>query len=93
MCKNCDKFSTQLYYCEFCRRNFCINCTIKEALDKWYNTTTKILNCDQIHTRKEKLESSLDFEQMDIPADETNIQIDIENSSEIKIVIVVNHTR
>ena len=84
MCENCDSASTQLYYCELCRRNFCINCTIKEAHDKWYNKTTKILNCDQIHTKKYKLGSSLEDEQMDIPTDETNMQFDIENASEIK---------
>jgi hypothetical protein len=84
LCENCDGSSPQIYYCEFCRNNFCINCTVKEAHDDWYNRTTKIFECEQIHVMKQKSESNLDVDEMDILSDETNCHIDTDNSDDIK---------
>ena len=52
-CENCDVEAYNLYYCNYCERNFCANCTIKEAHDKSYSKSTQINNCKQIHKSTE----------------------------------------
>ena len=54
MLKYCDKCTnpeTHLYYCEFCDKNFCSNCTLEEAHDKNYTVSAEIGGCNQIHTK------------------------------------------
>ena len=37
-CDNCDVEAYNLYYCNYCERNFCANCTIKEG-QSYYKST------------------------------------------------------
>ena len=52
-CEKCDEAGSLLYFCEFCRNNFCIKCTREEAHGEGYAKNNNIIDCMQIH--KEKL--------------------------------------
>ena len=50
-CDRCEHFSHNRYYCEFCTKNFCENCTAEQAhhknIDEDENTETP--KCESIH--------------------------------------------
>ena len=47
-CENCEIKSKQIYFCEFCDKNYCCRCTIKEAhLEDVY--TSEDVGCKKIH--------------------------------------------
>ena len=46
---NCKGVTHFPYFCEFCGENFCAKCTVKEAHDENYITTTDVLGCKEIH--------------------------------------------
>ena len=49
-CDRCGIYSNQMYFCEFCSKNFCQNCTAKEAHHKnIYNMDLETPNCSAIH--------------------------------------------
>ena len=48
-CGKCENFSTNLYFCEFCTKSFCQNCTHKEAHAKNVYEETENPKCEQIH--------------------------------------------
>ena len=49
-CDRCESFSQNRYYCEFCAKNFCQNCTVKEAHAKNIDDENpENLSCKIIH--------------------------------------------
>jgi hypothetical protein len=49
-CNRCHKNSPQKYYCEFCKKSFCPECTVKEAHTmNIYNTNDGLVTCSNIH--------------------------------------------
>ena len=55
---NCNEIAPLLYFCEFCKLDFCIKCTLKEAHEEGYDKTTQIKDCRQIHRIKKEDDSS-----------------------------------
>ena len=45
ICVNCKGVAHFPFFCEFCGENFCAKCTVKEAHDENYITTTDVLGC------------------------------------------------
>ena len=49
-CDRCRNISHQRYYCEFCRKDFCPNCTAEDAHDKnVYIQNQETPSCSDIH--------------------------------------------
>ena len=49
VCENCNDKAFQYYYCEFCKSNYCVKCTIDKTHNAYYNSETNIVRCEQIH--------------------------------------------
>ena len=52
-CEKCKNPAINLYYCDFCGKSFCSECTVKEAHDKNY-IVEEIKGCKQIHENEIK---------------------------------------
>ena len=50
-CGRCEQFSPNCYYCEFCRKSFCGNCTVDKAHCENIYTTENLQHpkCENIH--------------------------------------------
>ena len=49
-CKRCEKSCQNIYYCEFCSKSFCSNCTVKEAhVNNIYHYDQDLIKCSSIH--------------------------------------------
>ena len=49
-CDRCRKISVQIYYCEFCKKNFCAECTVTTAHEtNIYNDGSESPCCINIH--------------------------------------------
>ena len=49
-CNCCGHIPTNRYYCEFCDRNFCSNCTVEEAHSlNIYNIISKSPSCKYVY--------------------------------------------
>jgi uncharacterized protein (UPF0276 family) len=69
-CENCNEAAFVQYYCEFCERNLCVNCTVKEAHKENYMETVNVHECKQIHIsgddeHDELINSNIDIDEMD----------------------------
>ena len=57
-CDQCDKDTTNLYYCEFCGKDLCNKCTNEEAHDAKAFMNRSKLSCKDIHIIEDKLNRS-----------------------------------
>ena len=50
-CDRCENFSRNLYFCEFCTKSFCQNCTVKQAHAKniYGDENLESPKCENIH--------------------------------------------
>ena len=48
-CDKCGKGNINLYYCNFCGKNFCCECTKEQAHDEEFAKFTEKIGCDEIH--------------------------------------------
>ena len=49
-CNRCEKTCQNIYYCEFCSKSFCSNCTVREAhVNNIYNYDKDLIKCSSIH--------------------------------------------
>ena len=63
-----------MYFCEFCRKDFCLKCTKEEAHEKDYAKNKNIIDYIQIHNDKtnEQNESKEEESEMLIDEDKLN---------------------
>lgn len=61
-CDKCDNVNINLYYCNFCGKNFCCECTKEQAHDEQFTKFTEIVDCEQLHDTITKEDYSPDQE-------------------------------
>ena len=76
-CEKCCNPEVNLYYCNFCEKNFCSKCTLEEAHDENYMATTDITQCKQIHEKMKDNENTTEEFDMSIDnTDEDNTKVE-----------------
>ena len=81
-CDQCDSESDRTYYCEFCGKNFCSKCTLKQAHEEYYSKFTQIVGCEQIHISTDENQEPGHDSIMNVDDVEVIVEVDKQDNTE-----------